>query len=324
LQASAKAHSNMALIKYWGKRDETLMLPHNSSFSVTLDALYTTTTVAFDAALDHDILILNGREAEEKAKLKVSRFLDIVREMAGVNIHAKVTSQNSFPTGAGLASSASGFAALACAASKAAGLDLDGKALSMLARRGSGSACRSIYGGFVEWQKGVKLDGSDSYAIPVASPEHWPLSLLIATVSDKQKKISSREGMAKTVATSPFYNSWLNTIEEDLAQAKAAVQNRDLDTLGKVAERNALRMHATMLSADPPFLYWQKGTIAVIREVESLRESGIPAYFTIDAGANVAVLCEPSHAAQIKEKLLRLREVQNVIVSGPGPGVTLL
>jgi diphosphomevalonate decarboxylase len=324
MKATAKAHSNMALIKYWGKRDKVLILPCNSSFSMTVDALYTITTVEFKSGLNDDVLYLNESEADEKARLKVSRFLDIVRGIAGTTLHAEVTSKNGFPTGAGLASSASGFAALACASTHALNLDMDGQALSSLARRGSGSACRSIYGGFVEWQMGVEKDGSDSYAIPVAPSEHWDLTMLITTITNDHKDISSREGMQRTVETSPYYKGWLETIDEDLLQAKEAVLARNFEALGQVAERNALKMHAAMMSANPPFFYWHEATLSVMRQVQALRKAGVPAYFTIDAGANVVVLCERKNAETIQKSLLKISGVQEVIVTGPGPGVMIL
>lgn len=324
MKATAKAHSNMALIKYWGKRDKALMLPCNSSFSMTVDALYTITTVEFKTDLQNDVLILNEQEADEKARLKVSRFLDLVREAANSTLHATVTTKNFFPTGAGLASSASGFAALAAAAAEALDLKMGNRSLSQLARRGSGSACRSIDGGFVEWQMGIKADGSDSYAVPIAPANHWDLTMLITTITNEHKNISSRDGMQRTVETSPFYKGWLESIDDDLTQAKKAVVEKDFDSLGQVAERNALKMHATMLSSNPPFLYWQEGTISVMRHVQELRESGIPAYFTIDAGANVVVLCERKNAEQIQQSLIKVQGVQEVIVTGPGPGVSIL
>lgn len=324
MRATARAHSNIALIKYWGKRDETLILPHNSSLSVTLDTLYTTTSIAFQTGLDRDLFILNGKPASEKERLKVSRFLDLIRGLADVTLFAEVVSENVFATGAGLASSASGFAALSAAATHALGIELDGKDLSKLARRGSGSATRSIYGGFVEWQKGVQPDGEDSYAVPIASADDWDLHMLIVTVDEAAKDISSRDGMRRTVETSPFYPAWLETIDQDLAEVKTAIYEKDFQKLGEVAERNALKMHATTLASNPPFWYWQSETLLVMNTVKRLRAEGTLAYFTIDAGANVVVLCQARNTEKIREQLAQIPGVRDIVMAKPGPGVTIL
>ncbi|RLJ07441.1 MAG: diphosphomevalonate decarboxylase, partial [Candidatus Aenigmatarchaeota archaeon] len=217
MKASAVANANVALVKYWGKRDPKLMLPQNSSISVTLDGLYSHTTVEF-GEFESDQLIINGKEfgpGQEEYDDYVGKFLAVVRELAGTQLKAKIVSQNNFPTGAGLASSAAGFAALALACSKALGLPTDPKSLSILARRGSGSATRSVLGGFVEWKKGEKADGSDSYAEQIADENHWPEFRILAVItSRKEKKVKSRAGMAQTVKTCPFYPKWLETVEE--------------------------------------------------------------------------------------------------------------
>lgn len=322
MQATATAHSNIALIKYWGKRDERLILPANSSLSLTVDRLSTTTTVSFDPDLAEDRLILNQKSADEKSMARVSRFLDRTRFLTNTNQHATVISRNVVPTAAGLASSASGFAALAAAASRALGLQLDEPTLSRLARQGSGSACRSVFGGFVEWQKGKRRDGMDSYAVPVASQSHWDLVMLITVVSNQRKPLSSREGMRRSIETSPFYSGWLETVENDLIEAKEAIASRDFEKLGRVVEANALKMHAVMLGAEPPFTYWWEPTLSVMKKVWEMREAGIPAYFTMDAGPNVIVLCERENVAKLQQGLLHIRGVTDVVECHPGPGIT--
>ncbi|MRH44438.1 diphosphomevalonate decarboxylase [Aquibacillus halophilus] len=324
MEAIAKAHTNIALIKYWGKRDESLFLPMNSSLSITLDQFYTTTAVQFCSCLNQDLFILNGNLADDAETTKISKFLDRIRELKGEKIYAIVNSNNEVPTAAGFASSASGYAALAAAATKSIGLDLDKKELSRIARQGSGSACRSIYGGYVEWEMGEKTDGSDSYAKPVMDGQEWDLSILSVLVGSKQKKVLSREGMKRTVETSPFYPGWLDTVEKDLNLAKQAIQQRDFDLLGNVVEANALKMHATTLGANPPFMYWQSGTIEVMEHVQELREAGIPAYFTIDAGPNVKVICQQKDEAAVRQALLNVKAVQDVYLCHSGPGVTYL
>ena len=324
MQATARAHSNIALIKYWGKRDEERVLPYNNSLSVTLDQLYSETTVRFNPDLQSDVFILNGQPGTEHDQMKVTNFLNHIRDLANVNDYAVVTSNNHVPTAQGLASSASGFAALATAAATALNLGLNAQQLSRIARQGSGSACRSIYDGFVEWVKGERTDGHDSYAVPIAGQNHWDIRLLIAVVSSRQKSVSSRDGMRRTVKTSVFYSSWLATVEKDLDEMRRAIASCKFEDLGLIAEANALKMHATTLGADPPFCYWNEATLTVMNQVRELRASGIPAYFTIDAGPNVVVLCEPSFTPVIQELLLRLRSVQKVIECRPGPGVTVV
>lgn len=324
MKATAKAHTNIALIKYWGKRNEELILPTNSSLSITLDRFFTETTVEFNEQLTSDSFYLNGEQASEKETLKVSNFLNLVRELSGDTRHAMVSSTNHVPTAAGFASSASGYAALAAAASKASGLQLKGEELSKLARRGSGSACRSIYGGFVEWQKGTKDDGSDSYAVPILEQEAWDLSILSVMIESKQKKILSREGMKRTVETSPFYDGWLKATEEELQIAKKAIEKRDFELLGETLEKNAFKMHATTLGADPPFFYWQPATLEIIDYVQQLRSQGVLAYVTIDAGPNVKVICEPKDEQKVYQTLSEIDSVKEIFVCHPGPGISYL
>lgn len=324
MKSTAKAPTNIALIKYWGKRDEELMLPVNSSLSVTLDRFFTVTTVEFLEDATKDVFYFNGERASETETKKVSRFLDIVRSLAGSSLYATVHSQNHVPTAAGFASSASGYAALAAASAKAIGLPLEGSFLSRLARRGSGSACRSIYGGFVEWKKGELNNGSDSFAVQILDEKGWDFTILSVVLENKRKKVLSREGMQRTVETSPFFQGWLNTVNTDLQLAKEAIRERDFEKLGTVAEKNALKMHATTLGADPPFLYWQPGTLEVMERVQELRLSGIPAFFTIDAGPNVKVLCLNEDEEAVVKELSALSSVKEIFSCHPGPGVTFL
>lgn len=324
LIATAKANTNIALIKYWGKRDEKLFLPMNSSLSITLNNLYTITTVEFMEELKEDKLIWDQAPGSAKDLMKISSFLNIIRKEAGISFYAKVITENHVPTAAGFASSASGYAALAAAAAKAIGLHLSPEELSKIARQGSGSACRSVYGGFVEWQKGSSEDGSDSYARQILDENAWNLTILSVMVTAGQKKVSSREGMKRTVETSPFYQGWLDSVNEDMEAAKKAIMNRDFVSLGEVTERNALKMHATILGAKPPIIYWKSGTMEVMHRIQDLRQVGIPAYFTIDAGPNVKVLCEPKNEDRVKQALMELNSVQKVISCNPGEGVRYL
>ena len=324
MKAAAKAHTNIALIKYWGKRDEQLFLPTNSSLSVTLDKFYTETSVQFSPDLHADRFILNDQQADPKETAKITAFLDRIRHLSGKSLYATINSKNYVPTAAGFASSASGFAALAGAATKAIGLDMDYRELSQIARQGSGSASRSIFGGYVEWQKGKENDGSDCYALPIMSEQDWDIRVLSVEVTTKPKKVLSREGMKRTVETSPFYSGWLEAVEKDLITAREAIKAKDFEKLGHVVEANALKMHATTLGANPPFMYWQSATVEVMQEVEELRAAGIEAYFTIDAGPNVKVLCQPKDERAVYEKISVLPVVREIHHCRPGPGITYL
>ncbi|MCG3421228.1 diphosphomevalonate decarboxylase [Oceanobacillus sp. M65] len=324
MKATAKAHTNIALIKYWGKRNESIILPTNSSLSLTLDGFYTTTSVHFSEEYTQDKFILNERVVEGEQHRRVSGFLDLIRQQAGKSLYATVDSTNEVPTAAGFASSASGFAALAAAGTKAIGLDMSDRELSALTRQGSGSACRSIYGGFAEWEMGAEEDGSDSYAVPIAPAEHWDLRVAAVVLSSTAKKVSSRAGMKRTVETSPFYQGWLNSIPTDMSQIKEGIKERDFQKVGEVAEANCLKMHATTLGANPPFTYWHDTTMTVMQMVRDLREKGIPAYFTIDAGPNVKVLYLPENEEVIEKTLRNIPGVADIRLSRPGQGVTYL
>ena len=250
----ARAHTNIALIKYWGKADETYIIPMNNSLSVTLDRFYPETKVTFDPDFTEDCLILNGNEVNAKEKEKIQNYMNIVRDLAGNRLHARIESENYVPTAAGLASSASAYAALAAACNEALSLNLSDTDLSRLARRGSGSASRSIFGGFAEWEKGH--DDLTSYAHGINS-NGWEkdLSMIFVVINNQSKKVSSRSGMSLTRDTSRFYQYWLDHVDEDLNEAKEAVKNQDFQRLGEVIEANVLRMHATKLGAQPPFTY---------------------------------------------------------------------
>ncbi len=325
MKATAKAHTNIALIKYWGKRNDALILPTNNSLSVTLDGFYTETTVEFDKQLVEDKFILDDEEVTGDAYKRVTEYLDLIREYGDMKgLYARVNSTNAVPTAAGFASSASGFAALAAAATKAADLNVSDVELSKLTRQGSGSACRSIYGGFVEWEKGEKEDGTDSYAKEIAPQSHWDLRVAAVVLNETEKDISSREGMKRTVDTSEFYDGWLAGIPADIIEIKAGIRARDFNRVGSVAEANCLKMHATTLGAKPPFTYWTDATMRVMQTVQSLRKKGVSAYFTIDAGPNVKVLYQPESEEEVEKTLRETEGVSDVILSHVGAGISYL
>lgn len=350
--AVAKANVNIALIKYWGKRDERLILPYTSSLSLTLSDLYATTSVHFDESLTSDCVTLDEVElpTDDSTRLRVVAMLDLVREKAGISTKAKVVSHNHVPIAAGLASSASGSAALAAAASYAAGLNLTPRELSRLARRGSGSACRSIFGGFVLWNKGE--DDETSYAEPIADllaeTADKPLSaslsasipasissslpatknlnpaMIVVTLDSSKKPISSRTAMRRTVETSPAYMPWVEQSKKDLARALDAIRVGSIEQLGEVMEQNSLGMHETMRKANPPVNYLTDKTYAVLDAVRSMRECGWPVWATMDAGPNVKVLTDAGCAARAAEELRgRVAESAKFTIALPGDGVSV-
>ena len=323
MKATAIAHPNIALVKYWGKRYPPLNLPAAGSFSVTLSGLTTRTTVKFAKGLDSDVVIINDRAIGGPRRDRVSSFLELVRQMAGMTHRATVHTYNDFPTAAGIASSASGFAALATAATAAAGLQLDTQELSVLARRGSGSAARSIYGGFVEMLPGERSDGSDSYAVPVLDEKHWDMCCFVVIAASGEKPMGSTEAMTATAETSPYYRAWVEGVARDIEVAKVATSQRDIKTLGRIAEHSCLKFHASALAADPGILYWRGLTVELIHHVRRLRETGIEVFFTIDAGPHVKVFCQAPVRSAVRSMLSSLEGVREILETRPGPGVML-
>ncbi|HXJ34876.1 MAG TPA: diphosphomevalonate decarboxylase [Candidatus Eisenbacteria bacterium] len=319
---TARANVNVALVKYWGKRDPVLNLPANGSISLTLEGLFVDASCAFEEGRA-DSCTIDGAPAGGDEGARVYRFLDVVRAEAGVTAPARVRTTSGVPKGVGLASSAAAFAALALAASRAAGLRLEPPALSALARRGSGSAARSIFGGFVVWHRGERPDGRDSIAEPLLDPAAWDVRMVVAVTSTAPKSVSSREGMQRA-ATSPLYPAWVETAERDLAEARAAIAARDLEALGLVAEHSALKMHAVGLAARPPLLYWRGATVECIRRVWALRAEGVRGFVTIDAGPQVKVLCEPGDTERIAAALREIAGVERVLTCAPGRGAEVI
>ena len=316
--AQARAHSNIALVKYWGKRDPELNLPATGSVSVTLDALYTQTSVSFDTHLAGDHFRFDKADWQP-AEPRLTRFLDRVRAMTDSADSAWIESYNSFPTGAGLASSASGFAALALAATRAAGLNLAPWKLSVLARQGSGSAARSIFGGLVEMRRGARADGHDAHAVQLLGPDQWPLSVVVAITDNRSKTVGSTEGMTRTAETSPYFSGWTDSAERDLEDMRRAIDTRDFDALAEICEHSCLKMHALMMSGRPGLIYWNPATTAAIQAVRELRAQGVPVCFTIDAGPQLKAICEPSAAGTVGRALESIPGVLETRHSALGP-----
>lgn len=318
--ATALAHPNIAFIKYWGNRDDSLRLPQNGSISMNLAGLQTHTRVSFNPELIQDRFTLNNTVQSGNSLIRVSDFLDLVRSMAGINWQAEVESANNFPTGAGIASSAAAFAALAVAASNAIGLELNETQLSSLARRGSGSACRSIPPGFVEWQSGTS--DADSYAVSLASGDHWPLVDCIAVVKDSHKLTGSSEGHS-LAKTSPLQEARVADADSRLERCRRAILTRDFDALASVVEIDSNLMHAVMMTSNPPLFYWEPASLAIMKAVPEWRKAGVAACYTLDAGPNVHVICAPESAAEVQQRLATFLQVSTVLVSSVGGGAHL-
>lgn len=318
--STALAHPNIAFIKYWGNRNDSLHLPSNGSISMCLAGLTTRTQVAFDPALTQDSLTLDGEPVQGKGLTRVQAFLDHVRTLAGKNIYAHVESANNFPTGVGIASSASGFAALALAATHALCLQLSEKGLSRLARLGSGSACRSVPSGFVEWQAGDR--DSDSFAFSIAPPVHWHLADCIAIIDTTPKTISSAEGMAHA-HTSPLQADRLVTAPERLARCRQAILTKDFEAFADVLELDSALMHEVMRTSTPSMVYMQPLTSAILAQVKAWRAQGHAVCATVDAGPNVHVICPAEEQEAIVKKLRVLPGVIAVLSAKPGGGAKL-
>lgn len=323
--ATYTASANIAVVKYWGKRNEKLILPYNNSLSFTMDDnLQTITTVMFSEKFSQDELWLNGTKVDlQKGKKSHVLPVDLLRKQANVDLPVRIVSKNCFPTGAGFASSASGVAALVCATAKALNLNLSGKELSILARQGSGSASRSVYGGFVEWLQGDLDNGSDSFAQQIAPHDHWPqLRNVIAVVETEEKKVSSRHGMKTTTLTSALYEKRLQYLEDVIPQMKEAVLQKDFATFAELTMRESNSMHACMLDTWPPIMYLSDGSREVIYMVEDLNaELGkTVAGYTFDAGPNAHIYTTDEYVPIVKERLDKIAHVKNIFVCKVGQG----
>jgi diphosphomevalonate decarboxylase len=319
--STALAHPNIAFIKYWGNRENTLRLPMNGSISMNLDGLSTRTTVSFQPSLPYDELIINGHEIAGAGRDRVSYILDIIRGMANIYDRAEVMTENNFPSGAGIASSASAFAALALAGSAAAGLNLSEAELSRLARRGSGSASRSIPGGFVEWQVGTTDE--DSFAFSIAPAEHWKLVDCVAIVSASHKKTGSTEGHA-VAPTSPLQAPRVADAPRRLDLCRNAILNKDFDAFASIVELDSDMMHAVMMTSTPALHYWKPESLSVMNAVRQWRGDGLPVCYTVDAGPNVHVICTDSEVHTVDKRLREIKGVTDVLVARAGGGAKIL
>jgi diphosphomevalonate decarboxylase len=317
MQATAQAQPNIALIKYWGKRDVAMNLPAVSSLSVTLQSLWTQMSVEFDAGSDADLLQLNGNDNQAMLP-RVSRCLD---QVAGEDRpRAIIHSESNFPVAAGLASSASAFAALVVAAERASGGSRDRIALARLAGAASGSAARSLYGGFVELRAGDE----QIELVELKSSADWPLDVVVAITEEASKPVGSGDAMIRSAETSPFYENWIAQQDADLTDARDAVEMRDFEKLAAVSEHNCLKMHSVMWSSRPPVVYWSKATLACMQAVRDLQSQGQPVFFTIDAGPQLKAVCLPESAAVVRSALQNTPGVCRTLHTPLGGGAKIL
>ncbi|MET0341983.1 MAG: diphosphomevalonate decarboxylase [Polyangiales bacterium] len=318
--ATVIARANIALAKYWGKSDVALNLPAVASISVTLEPMRTETTVTFDEALKADEVSLNGKAADGKPKQRAIKVLDQVRALAKRSTFARVESANNFPTASGLASSASGFAALVAAAWSAADLPRDDNRWSAMSRQASASAARSIYGGFVELPKGVP--GNAALAARVIAPaDHWDVRIVVAVANEGPKDTGSTEGMTHSERTSPYYRAWVDSSDALVEEVRAGILARDLTKVGEAMEQSTLAMHACMMASRPGLIYLQPATLSALATVKQLRKEGVEVYATMDAGPHVKALCHARDAEKVAAALGDTQLVLRTLTAQPGAGL---
>lgn len=322
MKETAIAPANIAFIKYWGKKNDELRIPANSSFSMSLDKCLTTTTVEFDKKYKNDSFEIIGQKINEKEISRVSFYLERFRKLAKTNLFAKVVSKNSFPKSSGIASSASGFAALSKAAAGALELNLSEKELSILARLGSGSACRSVPAGFVEWKEGSSSE--TSYAYSAYPSEFWDLRDVLVIVKSDGKKVPSTEGHEASRKTSFFYDTSIKVRKQLFKDLKSAFAQKDFKKVGEIIEKDCINLHSVMMSTTPPLFYWSPKTLEIIKNVIDWRSQGIEAYFTIDAGPNVHLISEAKTEKALMDKLKEINGIQQIIINKPTIGAHLV
>jgi diphosphomevalonate decarboxylase len=318
VKARAQARANIAFAKYWGKADLALNLPAVPSLSMTLDRLVTDTEVRFDPNLDEDVVSLDGREATMGERTRIVELLERVREAADKRgLFAHVASENHFPTAAGLASSASGFAALAGAATVAAGMDYDAHLVSRMARRSSASAARSVWGGFVKLAAGTP--GDDTLAAePVKGAEHWDVRLVVALTAKGEKKVGSTMGMERSRKTSPLYDAWIEKAPILAEEIERGLLARDLSVLGPAMEQSTMAFHACAMTSNPPIMYWHPTTLSVLESIRNLREEGVAVYATMDAGPHVKALCHAGDVDRVQKAMKGSERIMGTLVCKAG------
>lgn len=321
MQAEAIAHPNIALIKYWGNRDEQLRIPSNNSISITLGGLQTRMAVRFEAELARDELRINGEAASPRMTERASGHLDLLRGLAGIETRALIESSSDVPLGAGIASSAAAFAALSAAAAAALELQLAPDEISRVARRGSGSAARSVFGGYVELLAGDS--DQDTVARQLAPPGHWEIVDLIALISEEHKEIGSTRGHERA-ASSPLQAARVADAPRRLRLCRGAIQARDFTGLARIVEQDSDLMHSVMMTSDPPLRFWTPETLGVMAVIREMRAQGEQTCYTVDAGSNVHCLCLPESETAVSDALHAHRPGLRLLKSTPGGPVRLV
>jgi diphosphomevalonate decarboxylase len=314
-------HSNIAFIKYWGNKDNDLRIPSNASVSMNLSELYTETTLSWDDTIETDYLTINGEPASQEAWQRTKSYLSRIREMYGINSFASITSKNNFPMGAGIASSASAFAALALAATKAADITLNESELSALARLGSGSAARSVPSGFTLWNSGTTHE--TSYAETIASEDHWNLVDIVAVVSTEHKRTGSTKGHELAI-TSDLQNGRLKNVSDRVDKCVHAIKERDFNLLAETVELASNLMHSVMMTSQPRLFYWEPTSLQIMKHVFEWRQDGLSVCYTMDAGPNVHCICLEEDVNEVKRRLSHIGGIQSLFESTPGPGVHIV
>lgn len=320
MKATAEAPASIALIKYWGRKDDNLRLPINGSLAINLDGLITTTTVQFSPGYMDDVVTIDGQR-EQGEVTRAIKHLDRIRKVAGFSYKAVVESRNNFPSSTGLSSSSSGFAALTVAGAQAAGLKLNEQELSILARQGSGSACRCIPPGFVEWLDGETSE--TSYAVSLYPPEHWKIADIVAIVSTEKKDVSSSEGH-QSATSSPFFQARQDRIRQKIQDLKLVLERRDFARFGDMVEAETLEFHAITMTSNPSLLYLLPNSIRLMRLVRKWRREGLSVYFNLNTGQDVHLFCEEKDIEAVQQKLKELDFVRETIVNRPARGAHLI
>ncbi len=321
MKATAIAPTNIAFIKYWGKKDPLLRLPTNESISMNLSSLTTTTTVEFSPKWRRDRVVFVDQKIEKRQVDRVVEHLQRIRKIAGLKLKAQVVSSNSFPADTGLSSSASAFAALTLAAARAAKLNLSEKELTILARLGSGSACRSIPDGFVEWKDGDTH--KTSYAVSLFPPSYWDIYDIVAIISDTKKEISTTQAMQQAF-TSPFFPLRIKNIKKKIIKLKQIMRKKDFSSFGELIENEALEMHAVMITSAPPLIYWLPETLKLIKLTAEWRKLGVSVYFTLNTGQNVHLITDKKNKDRVLRLINKVKEVKQVIVNCPSVGARII
>ena len=316
--ATAIAHPNFALIKYWGKSNVSGNIPAMSSLAITLDSMTSETTVSFPNDLKKDTWILNGLEQPSLGQIQLP--CEYLKKISPIDQSCLIESNNNFPTAAGLASSASGVASLVSALNNVLETKLSNQQMIEVAMLGSGSAARSLFSGF------VLLDVSENQVTceTILEVEEWPLNVIVCVTSTHRKTISSRKGMEISRKTSPIYSDWVSNHHEDIKLARKAITEKNFHQLGKIAEQNCLKMHQVMKTSQPSIDYWNLATHVCIDNVKVMQKKGIPVFFTIDAGPQVKIICEPDVSNEVVSVMERVPGVQSIIESRLGKGARII